>query len=95
MDVKPGQFIKLFAWCGYVRDIYKSGSQSVAEIVFAKDVTRSNPPELHRLDFADLIVVSTADEFMAEIAAIRQGQDEAVRNVLFEASVYGKEQPKC
>ena len=85
MDVKRGQFIKLFAWCGYVRDVYKSGSQSVAEIVFAKDVARSNPPELHKLDFADLIVASTADEFMAEIAAIRQGQDKAARDVLLEA----------
>jgi len=84
MDVKPGQFIKLFAYTGYIKDVYHSaGGSVVLDVLFAKDIARSNPSELWRLDEDDITTYpATWQEFMSEAKRIRTGQDEIMQRVL-------------
>jgi len=81
MDVNPGQFIKLFAYTGQVRDVFKSNTgRTVAEVLWAKDVARSNPPEF--VELGDNVEPGTLQGFSLEIVQIRKGQDDRFNEVL-------------
>jgi len=81
MDIKPGDFIKVFTYRGQVQDVFKSSSgRVVAEVLWAKDIARSNPVEFVELDCG--VEPSNRDEFWNEISDIRVGQDERINEVL-------------
>ena len=86
MDVKTNQFVQVYGWNAIVLDVFKSDSGRVAlELAFAKDVARSNPPEVHVLKD---VQEGTQGAFVDEVKAIHDGQNERLRElVTFDAQL--------
>lgn len=71
-----GDVVQLSVWCGIVQDIYTSAhtGESVIKILFAKNVFKGQPAELHSVnDLQGKLQPATAEQLAAEIELLQQG----------------------
>jgi hypothetical protein len=79
VNINRGDFVRVFMFNGVVKEIFRSdGGQIAIQVLFAKDVVRSKPAELHLVDDVQL---SSLEEFEDEAKKIRQAQDEVLDSV--------------
>jgi len=83
MDFKTGDVIKLYGWHAVVVDVFKSDDSGATalQLAFAKDLVRNNPLELHIVSDDAVVSQATMSDFAAEVAAMRQGQDERMKEL--------------
>lgn len=70
----PGDLIRVNIWNGLVKNVYVNGDRDnpVIEILFAKDIFKSQAAEFHRWqDLAPHTITSTPELLAQEIATLK------------------------
>ena len=83
MDFKTGDVIKLYGWHAIVTDVFTSNSSGAMalQLVFAKDLVRNNPLEIHIITEDAVVSRATMSDFVDEVKRMRKNQDERMREL--------------